>query len=131
MSDTPGYTSQDLRREAARYVGDGSSTLEILSSMSDRSPWYELPTDEFNKAFGQVVDLVTAADNADLTIWAVGIGAEGLLADTRHVDIEPEQLKVRIHFAFGPQVSDRLKTAVFDAIRTQATAILEGDGNPS
>lgn len=118
MTEGQPYTQENLRSEAAQYVGDDWDSLSIIAAMSERDPWAQLPEAQFNEAYGAVLDLATAS--ADLSDWAVGIGADELSADSRHVDIGPEQVDVRIHFAFHPQMPERLKRSVFDAVRKAA-----------
>lgn len=106
MPDQP-YTQDDLRTEAARYVGDYDG-VEILTAMADREPWVHLGNDAFNDAYTEVVHLAHLA--ADTSEWAVHLGADGLEPDSHHLQlgIDPgtgDEPRVRIQFAFAPEMT--------------------------
>jgi hypothetical protein len=121
MSETP-YTDTDLRAEAARSLGDGMDGLEILVAMADRTPWSALDTDDFNTAHGQVLRMVEAA--ADVSEWAVNLGADGLEPVGANLNIQDTagDDRVRLHFAFAPDMDKATRQAlmerVADVIRT-------------
>lgn len=120
------YTEQDLRAEAARYLGDDWDSLGIITALAEREPWASLPQEQFNEAFDKILDLVTGA--SDLSRWAVDMGTEGLMADRRFVDIgSAGRIGVRVHFAFHPDMPEAMRASVVDAVR-QDTASLNEDG---
>jgi len=107
MTDLP-YTDADLRHEAARHFGDDMNGLEILVAMTDHAPWQGLDTDDFNTAHSQITQLIEGA--ADVSEWAVNLGADGLQPDGHHADFGhhpdgPVPL-MRVHFAFHPEADD-------------------------
>lgn len=98
------YTDDDLRAEAARQAAADVDPLAILTDMADRAPWCDLDTDAFNAAHGEVVRLVEQA--ADLSEWAVGLGADGLEPDEHTLTWSAGTTPiVRLHMAFHPRMS--------------------------
>ena len=123
MTDRP-YTDEDLRIEAARqhytatthpdFVGIGEqmdgSRIESTVTDSDASvttvaggrTWDMLAPDDFDDAMRAIDKLLSKA--ADVSDWSVNLGADGLQPDEQRLDIGREP-RVRIHFAFAPDMS--------------------------
>ncbi|MEU3665804.1 hypothetical protein [Streptomyces virginiae] len=107
MPDQP-YSQDDLRAEAARWVGDDIDGLEVITAMADREPWVHLDNDTFNDAYAEVRRLINSA--VDTSLWAVHLGADGLEPDDHHLQlgIDPgtgDEPRVRIQFAFAPEMT--------------------------
>ncbi|MFE0808177.1 hypothetical protein ACFW34_11925 [Streptomyces sp. NPDC058848] len=130
MTERP-YTDDDLRAEAARQhavltvdpdfvgVGEQMQDQEIESLLppeeadgAEGPHWDELlDEDQFAEAQRKIHDLINGA--ADVSEWAVNLGADGLQPDGRTLQLgakgpAPEdevQPFVRLHFAFRPDAS--------------------------
>lgn len=137
MNDRP-YTDEDLRAEAARqhYIAtEDPDFMGIGEQMDDRyvryevvdpehgdlmppagTPrWDELDEGQFEEAQRQIHDLITGA--ADVSSWAVDLGADGLEPSERSITLGgTEQPTARIHFAFGPGMPDELRTALVEGL---------------
>ena len=116
---TPGYTEDEVRAEAARFIGSDCDGLEITTDMADRKPWRSLPTEDFNEAFGKVMTLITSAIDTDR--YAVDCGAEGLAAAGQRVVDGDEGGPVRaaFHVAVDPhlELDPRAYDAIADILR--------------
>ena len=118
MPDQP-YTQDDLRAEAARWIGEDIDGLEVITGMADREPWVHLSDDTFNDAYTDVLRLIDSA--ADLSEWAVNLGADGLEPDSHFLQlgIDPgtgDKPRVRIQFAFAPEMADPERDAFVVAL---------------
>ena len=126
MTDRP-YTDDDLRTEAAReikYTLDNIDTDGLLEAstheLGDGSRWEQLAEGDWREALRQVDDLVEGA--ADVSEWAVSLGADGLQPHARAIDIgwNDGPLQARIHIAFpadtGPREREQFITDIADAI---------------
>ncbi|MER8158123.1 hypothetical protein [Streptomyces sp. NPDC094472] len=127
-TETP-YTEDDLRAEAAAQhavltedpdfmgVGEQMDDDIVTSTETDGGgrTWSELLPYEadggeaYNSAQRKVHDLIRGA--ADVSEWAVNLGADGLEPDghTLQLGIDPgdgDQPRVRLHFAFAPDMTD-------------------------
>ena len=131
MSDRP-YTDDDLRAEAARqhatltedpdFMGVGEMMEDSVVESTDdgtsaRKTWHELlvpptPNDEY-EAYGaaqrKIHDLINGA--ADVSEWAVNLGADGLEPTEHVVQLgedpgDGDRPRVRMHFAFHPDMPD-------------------------
>jgi hypothetical protein len=140
MSDLP-YTDDDLRAEAARqhhvltqdpdFVGIGEQmedawvpSVETTEDGSGRT-WKQLLVGEgwddedytaFDAAQRKIHDLIKGA--ADVSQWAVNLGADGLQPSDEHVitlDAGDTPI-IRIHFAFEPGMDDDMRTALVEGI---------------
>jgi len=86
---------------------------------SDR--WGELPESEFDEARHRIHGRIAGA--ADLSPWAVAMGADELEPSTHVIDLRTgDGIRARIHFAFGPDMPEdaprrMLVTLVGEAIR--------------
>lgn len=137
MTDRP-YTDEDLRTEAARIhrqftaepdsglVGEmmESGHVPSVETSEDGSArtWPELlepdgeETPEYLAAMRSVTDLIR--DAADVSAWAVNLGADGLEPSSEHVEItEGAHIGVRIHFAFDPDLPQEIRQQVINALR--------------
>jgi len=127
------YTDTDLRTEAAAQLHTiGASpdidavgqTMDTRSNTPTNGPtWHHLNERHFDKALQQVRDLITGA--ADLSAWAVNLGADHLEPDPHVIDLDDNgQPTVRVHFAFHPDMTDterhHLLTAASRALQTAA-----------
>ncbi|WP_428956163.1 hypothetical protein [Streptomyces sp. cg35] len=123
MTDRP-YTDDDLRAEAAReikYALDNVDTDGLLEAstyrLTDGTAWEELDEDQWHTALRAVDALVE--DAADVSEWAVNLGADDLEPSSHHVDIAEDRPLVRIHFAFHPDMPDDIRQRVIAAVRDE------------
>ncbi|MFB6787649.1 hypothetical protein ACFCWT_13335 [Streptomyces olivaceus] len=133
MTDHP-YTDHDLRAEAARqhatltddpdFMGVGEQMdgryvhYEVDEARACLMPppgtprWDEVSEDDLDAAQSRIHALINGA--ADVSEWAVNLGADGLEPDEHTLQLgakgpdpeDPEQPFVRLHFAFSPQATD-------------------------
>ncbi|WP_329330828.1 hypothetical protein OIU81_03225 [Streptomyces sp. NBC_01454] len=135
MPDKP-YTDNDLRAEAARQhaaltgypefmcVGEQMADGIVESTQEDGAPrnWDSVlrlnadDYEQFDAAQRQVHDLITRA--ADLSKWAVNLGADGLDPVTGNLNIKDSvgEDRVRIHFAFAPDMDQATRREIVDRI---------------
>jgi hypothetical protein len=126
-TDRP-YTDADLRHEAARqlaalaedpdFVGIGEQMVdsEIPSKLppaeadgAEGMHWDDLPADDFDAAQRAIDDLICGA--ADLSEWAVNLGADGLEPVGHVLGMEAGDTPlVRVHLAFHPDMDDAART---------------------
>lgn len=127
MTDGP-YTDEDLRAEAARQhaitlmdpdfmgIGECMDGTEIESTYYDQAgqrhengrTWDQLSREDFDAAQRAIDDLLTKA--ADVSDWAINLGADGLEADEHELTWSAgQQPIVRVHFAFHPDMSDEAR----------------------
>ncbi|MBZ6211700.1 hypothetical protein KVH31_34965 [Streptomyces olivaceus] len=156
MTDHP-YTDHDLRAEAARqhaaltedpdFMGVGEQmedgwvpSVETTEDGSART-WKQLLVvddetgdDEDYTAFGEaqrkIHGLIQGA--ADVSEWAVNLGADNLEPSTEHaITLNAGRPIVRVYFAFEPGMSEEMRTlfveGIGDAIN-EAGAELEQPG---
>lgn len=115
MTKEVAYTEQDLRTEAARYIGAEWDSLEINAAMAERDPWRGLSGEAFEEAFGRVLDLAT--DAADLSRWVIDAGADGLSPSDQYVEILAEgRVAVRMHLAFTSEMPPEVRQQVTAAL---------------
>jgi hypothetical protein len=142
MTEQP-YTDDDLRAEAARQhalsledpdfmgIGERMDCTPIPSRVVDLEPetgeplemsraWSHLPREDFDAAQRNIDNLLTSA--ADVSDWAVNLGADGLAPHAETIDIPTEggEIGVRILFAFHPQITPALRKVIIDAVRDDA-----------
>lgn len=139
MTERP-YTDDDLRTEAARqhatftedpdFMGVGEQMEDALVAHTDLTEdgetsltWQELLVPEgggswetFGEAQRKIHCLITGA--ADVSEWAINLGADGLQPSDEHVitlngDSKPI---ARIHFAFAPDMPEEMRTALVQGI---------------
>lgn len=135
-TDRP-YTDDDLRAEAARQlalstedpdfmgIGERMQDSEIDSLLppeeadgAEGTHWGDLSREDFDTAQRAIDDLLTNA--ADVSEWAVNLGADGLEPDDEHVDIAHGGVTgVRIHFAFHPDLPEELRASVIAAVHEE------------
>ncbi|WP_406444460.1 hypothetical protein OHB14_36495 [Streptomyces sp. NBC_01613] len=138
MPDRP-YTDEDLRTEAARqlatsmedpdFMGIGeqmdgafidSTVVDPDESGQGREPitgttWDQLAPHEFGEAQREIDDLLGKA--ADVSEWAINLGADGLQPDGHVVTLGADDKPIaRIHFAFEPDMPDDMRTALVEGI---------------
>lgn len=101
MTTTPPYTDDDLRAEAAQQHYTATTDPDFMGigeQMTDET-WRSLSEDDFDAAQRAIGDLLGKA--ADVSEWAVNLGADGLEPSSNVLGIEAgETPLVRIHFAF-------------------------------
>lgn len=134
MIDRP-YTDDDLRAEAARQhaaltedpdfmgVGEQMQDTEIESLLppaeadgAEGPHWDELlDEDQFNEAQRKIHDLINGA--ADVSEWAVDIGADGLEPLDAALSMQTSTGPlVRIHFAVRPDMPDDMRNALVEGL---------------
>lgn len=138
MTNRP-YTDDDLRTEAARQhyvatidpdfmgIGEQMDSRFINSTTVDPDPeqgtepvtgktWDQLDRQDFAAAQRAIDDLLSSA--ADVSTWAINLGADDLEPSDDHVislgaDDKPI---ARIHFAFEPGMPEDMRTALVQGI---------------
>lgn len=115
MSADRPYTDDDLRSEAARqhkaltedpdFMGVGEQMDDEVIPSDPESTWGDLDEVDCDAAQNAIHDLITGA--ADVSEWAVRLGADGLEPDshTLQFGVDPgdgDRPRVRLHFAFAP-----------------------------
>ncbi|WP_200309146.1 hypothetical protein [Streptomyces adelaidensis] len=130
MTELP-YTDDDLRTEAASqhkaltedpdYTGIGEAMDDDIVPSTEPGggkTWATLLLDDaaFDEARDQISDLISKA--ADVSRWAVGLGADGLQPSDEHViTIGADDKPIaRIHFAFEPGMPEEMRTALVQGI---------------
>lgn len=133
MTDQP-YTEHDLRAQAViqhaaltddpefMSIGEGMEDACVEStSDGDRKTWGELlpyeadDGDAFNQAQRKIHSLVQKA--ADLSEWAVNLGADGLEPDDCQLKfLAGDKPIIRVHFAFAPELDDDAREAFVTAL---------------
>ncbi|MCF3101475.1 hypothetical protein IPZ58_07765 [Streptomyces roseoverticillatus] len=122
MPDQP-YTDDDLRTEAACQhaelttnpdfmgVSEGmDDDLVVSTEPTGGRTWSELlpDPDKYNAAQRQIHDLIAGA--ADISDWAVNLGADGLVPDEHQLGFNAGGRPiVRIHFAFAPGLPNGIR----------------------
>jgi hypothetical protein len=132
VTNTP-FTDDDLRAEAARQhatltedpdfvgVGEQMSGRFVRYEVVDPdhgglmpapgSPcWDDLNEDQYDEAQRKLHDLINGA--ADVSEWAVNLGADGLEPDEHQFTLKagPKPI-IRAHFGFAPELSDDARDA--------------------
>jgi hypothetical protein len=146
MTDRP-YTDTDLRTEAARQhatvtedpdfvgVGERMQDSEVASlapqhtaedidgqpNDADGVTWSQLLPPEadaceaYDLAQNRIYDLIQGA--ADVSEWAVALGADQLQPSTEHeITIEAGRPVARIHFAFEADMPEDMRTSLVEGI---------------
>ncbi|MEU3220003.1 hypothetical protein [Streptomyces sp. NPDC006971] len=132
---TQPYTEDDLRAEAATQhatltedpdfmgVGEGMQDAYVDSTLKGGGgqTWEELLPyqgdggEAYNTAQRQIHDLISGA--ADVSTWAVNLGADGLEPEVHSITIGADEKPIaRIHFAFEPGMPDDMRTALVEGI---------------
>ena len=117
MTDHP-YTEDDLRTEAASQHAAllrDPDFMGIGEQMQDET-WRSLSEDDFEAAQRAIDDLLTNA--ADVSEWALNLGADGLQPSDEHaITLDGNGKPIaRIHFAFEPGMPDEMRTALVQGI---------------
>jgi hypothetical protein len=133
-ADRP-YTDEDLRTEAARQhalsaedpdfmgIGERMEGAEIESHTppaeadgAEGMHWDDLAPHDFNAAQRSIDDLLTSA--ADVSEWAINLGADGLEPSDEHlITLGADDKPIaRIHFAFEPGMPDEMRTGLVEGI---------------
>lgn len=120
------YTDTNLRTEAAHQHANLTKNPNFMSigeQMDTRPTWNRLDEHHFDAAQDAVHNLITGA--ANLSTWAVNLGADHLEPDPHVIDLDDNgQPTVRVHFAFHPDMTDterhHLLTAASRALQTAA-----------
>ncbi|MFF1348456.1 hypothetical protein ACFVZJ_21175 [Streptomyces sp. NPDC058322] len=130
MSNIP-YTNADLRAEAADqhnyltedpdFMGIGEAMDDSIVTSTEDGPnltWGDLLPDEdaFNDAQKKIRTLIVGA--ADVSKWAVHLGADGLEPINTNLTIKNRagEDRVRLHFAFAPDMDEDKREAVMEVI---------------
>lgn len=135
MTDLP-YTDADLRHETARqlqnatedpgFMGIGEQMTGTVIHSREGQPracWHDLDGDAFGDAQRAVDDLLSKA--ADLSTWAVNLGADGLKPFAEHLDIDdPAGPRMRIHVAYSPDMPPETRSSLLHDLNLTIAAIL-------
>ncbi|NJA56705.1 hypothetical protein [Streptomyces sp. NEAU-H3] len=122
MTELP-YTEADLRDEAARqhaaltdpdFMGVGEQMQGQEVTPMGGVAWDDFSDETFDAAQRSIHDLITGA--ADLSEWAVELGADGLEPDEAHLDTHPTRPLARIHFAFDPDTDEDTRIALIKGV---------------
>ena len=102
------YTDDDLRAAAALMhyaMTTEPNPTDADAVLSGHPAWanVEVGGDEEDQLRESVVELVSGA--ADVSEWAVNLGADGLEPCDQVLNVGAEQ-RARIHFAFAPDMSE-------------------------
>lgn len=113
------YTEEDVRVEAARQYKEilsDADSLSVMERMADRSPWGPLEEDALADAEEKVSSEMKRA--ADLSRWAVDMGAEALVPAADEVTIRDNTGRaiMRVHFAFEPELTRESQTSVMGSV---------------
>lgn len=112
------YTDDDLRAEAARQHASLTEDPEFMcvgERMEDQEvtpggnvTWGDFCETTYAAAQRRIADLISHA--ADVSAWAVKLGADGLEPDEHQIGFNAgDKPIVRIHFAFAPDLSDEAR----------------------
>jgi hypothetical protein len=134
-TDRP-YTDDDLRTEAARqhYTATTDPDFMGIGEQLDGSPiestcfdaagerqapgltWDQLDGEQFGEVQRAVDDLLGRA--ADVSEWAINLGADGLEPSDEHaITVNGDDKPIaRVHFAFEPGMPDTMRTAFVEGI---------------
>lgn len=125
MTDRP-YTDEDLRTEAARqhatltedpdFMGVGEQMDGTEVTPDGGVTWDDFSLATYKAAQLAIHDLINGA--ADVSEWAINLGADGLQPSDEHVitlDGDGKPI-ARIHFAFSPGTPDDMRTALVQGI---------------
>jgi hypothetical protein len=109
-------------------IGERMDGTPIPSTVVDLEPetgeplemsraWNHLPRKDFDAAQRSIDDLLTSA--ADVSDWAVNLGADGLEPGARVIDIGwvNGPLQARLHLAFAPDMPDDERDALIQDLR--------------
>ena len=124
MTDLP-YTDDDLRAEAARQhasLADDPDFMGVGEQMDGTEvcpdggvTWDDFSTQTYETAQRAIHDLIDGA--ADVSRWAVDLGADGLEPNGHSLTIgSAEKPVARIHFAFAPDMADDVRTALVEGL---------------
>lgn len=112
MTDQP-YTEDDLRTEAARQLAALTEDPDLMGigermegqevTPGGEVDWDDFRNETFEAAQRSVHALIVGA--TDLSEWAVHLGADGLEPSKQRLEFG-DDVRVRIHFAFTPDVSE-------------------------
>lgn len=120
MTERP-YTDDDLRAEAARqhhtltgdpdFMGVGEQMQDQEVTPGGGVAWDDFSDKTFDAAQSSIHDLITGA--ADVSEWAVNLGADGLEPDAHTIQLGVQEgedgedkPQIRMHFAFAPDLPD-------------------------
>ncbi|MFF0055610.1 hypothetical protein ACFYRI_14595 [Streptomyces microflavus] len=128
MPEKP-YTDEDLRAEAARQLADAElPELETVgeqmrnADIASRSHWnrdawwHSLSDTDRETAQTAIHGLIEGA--ADVSEWAVNLGADGLEPVGLNLNINDSsgEHRVRLHFAFAPDMDKAIRQEVMDLV---------------
>lgn len=120
MTDRP-YTETDLRAEAAiclLALSIPPTTGDILRALPGAYIESRCNNDRSGDTWGDLLDNTSLAEvartihdrlalAADLSAWAVNLGADGLQPASLNLWMGPENTpRVRVHFAFAPDMPE-------------------------
>jgi hypothetical protein len=127
VTDRP-YTDDDLRAEAARQHKTATEDPDFMGigEQMDDEPWTNLGDHDFDTAQRAVDDLL--GDAADVSRWAIDLGADGLQPSDEHVitlkrEVD-DKATVRVHFAFEPDMPEGVRADWARYVRDAVSGLL-------
>ncbi|MFE2047936.1 hypothetical protein ACFXAS_05475 [Streptomyces sp. NPDC059459] len=139
MTNHP-YTDDDLRAEAARQhavLAEDPDFMGVSEQMQGQEVtpdggvnWDDWSDETFEAAQREIHSLIQGA--ADVSEWAVNLGADNLQPSTEHaITLNAGRPIARIHFAFEPDMPEEMRTLLVEGIGdaiNEAGAELEQPG---
>lgn len=120
------YTEEDIRVEAARQYKEilsDSGYTSVGERMDGESRWRGLDDDDWDKAANAVEDRLDKV--ADLSRWAVDMGANGLQPSGDGVTAKAGDVpRVQVHFAFAPDVNEEARFKVITSVGQYLSQII-------
>lgn len=132
------YTDDDLRREAARQYAEVLRSPDLLEVGDEMQPrpiastagtnpekatrWIELSGDDFHDARNEVQELLD--DAADVSRWAVDLGANCLTRTTELAWGHPTNWSLAVQVAHRRHLDDELRVALVEAVGGAVSLVL-------
>lgn len=144
MTNDRPYTDADLRAEATRQhylatidldfmgIGEQMAGTPVSSMAVDLEDeigeplvlcktWDQFSRDDFDAAQRAIDDLLSGA--ADVSGWAINLGADGLVPHGAVVEQGAGEYRMRLHFAFSPALPEETRCRLVAAVERE----LSGD----
>ncbi|MFF8839600.1 hypothetical protein [Streptomyces sp. NPDC015130] len=124
MPERP-YTDDDLRAEAARQHAQSAWDPDLVSvgeqmQGQEVTPdggvdWDDFRDETFEAGQRSIYDLIAGA--ADVSEWAVNLGADGLQPYDGQLTLDGDDKPfARIHFAFAPDMPEDMRMALVQGV---------------
>jgi hypothetical protein len=138
VTDLP-YTDDDLRVEAAiclLALSTAPAVPDILRWLTGAYVESLRNADRSGQTWDDILDSAGLADvarkvhdlaiaAADVSRWAVQLGADGLEPDERQFEVKAgDKVIARVHFAFDPDMADDMRTALVTGLSDALAAHL-------